>query len=218
MSPPTTPIKSSKRREADTVKKTRFFEAFDSQKRGEDGSLQSLAVKHGITKQTAYNWLRQRQIQGSPAYRRSRKLSKRLGRQPKLTDEQLRRLLSPSNPVRNQHYEHQIEHFGLSCGIRTLQIALRDRANHARQYKSVRIKQLSTSNKEKRKEYAKEHQEKTIDDFWANIYFTDEAHIDPSEVFQQYILREEGTRYEPENIQEMPEKKGIKLHITAWIN
>jgi hypothetical protein len=82
----------------------------------------------------------------------------------------------------------------------------------------VRIKQLSSSNKEKRKLYGKEHQEKTIEKFWANIYFTDEAHIDPSEVFQQYILREEGTRYEPENIQELPEKKGTKLHIATWIN
>jgi hypothetical protein len=217
MSPPTTPTRAIKRKEADTVKKSRFFEAYDSRTRGED-SLESLATKHGIAKRTAYKWLKKRQIQGSPAYRKTRKLSKRLGRQPKLINDQLQRLLSPSNPVRNQHYEHQIEHFGLSCGIRTLQIALRDRANHARRYKSVRIKQLSNSNKEKRKKYGKEHQEKTIDDFWANIYFTDEAHIDPSEVFQQYILREEGTRYEPENIQELPEKKGTKLHIAAWVN
>ena len=164
MSPPTTPTRAIKRKKADTVKKSRFFEAYDSQTRGED-SLESLATKHGIAKRTAYKWLKKRQIQGSPAYRKSRKLSKRLGRQPKLTDEQLQRLLSPSNPVRNQHYEHQIEHFGLSCNIRTLQIALRDRANHARRYKSVQIKQLSNNNKEKRKEYGKEHQEKTIDNF-----------------------------------------------------
>jgi transposase len=98
MSPPTTPTGATKRKEADTVKKSRFFEAYDSQTRGGE-SLQSLATKYGITKRTVSNWLKQRQIQGSPAYRRSRKLSKRLGRQPKLTDEQLQRLLSSSNPV-----------------------------------------------------------------------------------------------------------------------
>ena len=217
MSPPVTPNRANKRQEHDTVKKSRFFEAYDSQTRGEQ-SLQSLASQQGITKSTAHDWLRKRQIQGSPAYRRSRKFSKRLGRQPKLTDEQLQRLLSPSNPVRNQHYAHQIEYFGLSCSIRTLQITLQNRTNHTRRYKSVQVKQLSKNNKEKRKKYDQEHQNKTIDDFWARIYFTDEAHIDPSEIFQQYILREEGTRHEPENIQELPEKKGVKLHIAAWIN
>ena len=90
--------------------------------------------------------------------------------------------------------------------------------NHVRRYKSVRIKQLSNNNKEKRKQYDKEHQDKTIEEFWINIYFTDEVHIDPSEVFQQYILREEGICYKSENIQGMSEKTGTKLYITVWIN
>jgi hypothetical protein len=86
---------------------------------------------------------------------------------------------------------------------------------HARRYKLVRVKQLSSVNKAKRKNCGQEHQEKTTDESWANIYFTDEAHIDPTEVFQQYILREQGTRYEPGNVQELPEKKGAKFHIAA---
>jgi transposase len=90
MSPLFTPKKTVKHREADTVKKTRFFEAYDSQTRG----IQSLALEHNITKQTTYNWLKQRQIQGSPAYRRNRKLTERLGRHPKLTNHQIQRLLS----------------------------------------------------------------------------------------------------------------------------
>ena len=32
------------------------------------------------------------------------------------------------------------------------------------------------------------------------------------------ILRERGTRLDPENIQERGEKIGVKLHIAAWIN
>ena len=72
MSPPTTPNRAIKRREADTVKKSRFFGAFDSRAReGTLESLESLAIEHGITKRTAYKWLKQRQIQGSPAYQRS---------------------------------------------------------------------------------------------------------------------------------------------------
>ena len=33
-----------------------------------------------------------------------------------------------------------------------------------------------------------------------------------------YILREEGTRENPENIQERPQKQGNKLHIAGWVN
>ncbi|PVH79038.1 hypothetical protein DL98DRAFT_421223, partial [Cadophora sp. DSE1049] len=33
-----------------------------------------------------------------------------------------------------------------------------------------------------------------------------------------YILREEGTRENPENIQERPKKIGNKLYIAGWIN
>jgi hypothetical protein len=59
MSPPTTPTRAVQHKEADTVKKPRFYQAYDSQTRGEE-SLQSLATKHGITKRTASNWLKQR--------------------------------------------------------------------------------------------------------------------------------------------------------------
>jgi hypothetical protein len=74
------------------VNKCRFFETFDARTR----ESRSVATKHGITHQTACTWLKQRRIQGSPAYRRSRKLSTRLGRQPSLTNDQIQRLLSPS--------------------------------------------------------------------------------------------------------------------------
>ena len=59
---------------------------------------------------------------------------------------------------------------------------------------------------------------KGIDDFWQFHFFTDEAHIDPSSQAQGNILREQGTRYATENIQERGEKIGVKLHIAAWIN
>ena len=95
MSAPTTPNRALKHREADTVKKTRFFTAYNSQTR----PFQALARELQITRQTAHNWLKQRRIQGSPAYRRNRKRSTRLGRQPKLENEQIQHLISPSNPV-----------------------------------------------------------------------------------------------------------------------
>lgn len=67
-------------------------------------------------------------------------------------------------------------------------------------------------------EYGLEHQGKSVEDFWQFIFFTDEAHIDPSSNSVGYILREEGTRYDSVNIQERGEKTGVKLHIAGWCN
>lgn len=43
-------------------------------------------------------------------------------------------------------------------------------------------------------------------------------HVDPSSTAQGCIFREEGTRTDPENIQERGEKKGNALQVAAWIN
>jgi hypothetical protein len=48
--------------------------------------------------------------------------------------------------------------------------------------------------------------------------FTDEAHLDPTAQQQGYILREEGARYDVDNVQIRSEKKGVKLYIAGWIN
>jgi hypothetical protein len=86
MSPSTTPPTAVRRAEADTIKKSRFFEALDS-RTGE--TIRSIVTRYGIPPRTANYWVQQRDIQGSPAYRRTRKLSYRLGRKSKLTDTQL---------------------------------------------------------------------------------------------------------------------------------
>jgi hypothetical protein len=48
--------------------------------------------------------------------------------------------------------------------------------------------------------------------------FTDEAHLDPTSQLQGHILREEGTRYDVDNVQIRGQKQGVKLHIAAWVN
>ncbi len=42
--------------------------------------------------------------------------------------------------------------------------------------------------------------DKSVEDFWSYIYFTDEAHIDPTSQAVGDILRERGKRYDTENI------------------
>jgi hypothetical protein len=82
MSAPATSDGASRHGKADNVQKARFFEAIDSRTREE--SIPSIAIKHIISERTAYYWLRQRRIRGSPAYRRSRNISHQLGRRPNL--------------------------------------------------------------------------------------------------------------------------------------
>jgi hypothetical protein len=82
-------------------------------------------------------------------------------------------------------------------------------------------KEISKFNKGKREIYSRKNKIKPLCSFWDRNIFTDEAYIDPSSQRQDYTLREQlpfGDRYNPENIQERRERKGIKLHIAAWVS
>jgi hypothetical protein len=58
----------------------------------------------------------------------------------------------------------------------------------------------------------------TIEDHWAYRVITDEAHIDPNSRAVGDVLREEGTRYDVENVEERPPRVGSKFHIAAAIS
>ena len=213
----TPPPTNSRPGDYDTVKKLRFFNAYDA--RGPTDSLRSIAREYAPSLSTAHRWLKERNQLGSPAHRRTRKLSVRLGRRPAVSKEQCETLVSPSkNPVRDQLYEAQIEYHNLHVHPRTLQRRLRQTTNNAQRYKQAYIeKVISKKNRGLRVQYGQEHQDKTIDGFWQFVFFSDEAHIDPSSTAQGYILREQGTRYDTENIQERGEKTGVELHVAAWV-
>jgi hypothetical protein len=77
---------------------------------------------------------------------------------------------------------------------------------------------LSNKNKQLRVQYAKEHKSHTIENFWQHVHFTNEANFDSDQMYEERVLREEGTRYEAENLQTMPEMKKVKLHVVAFIS
>lgn len=79
-------------------------------------------------------------------------------------------------------------------------------------------KRISHANLAKRITYSQAHLNKTIQRFWQYKIFTDEAHVDPSEMRAGEILHEEGTRYDSENILELGGKAGVKLHVAAWVS
>ena len=212
---PKTPHRGTKACEYDTIRGTRFFEAFDT--KNPSKTLQNIADLHQIHKSTASKWLAQRERLGSPAYRRTRKLSHRLGRQPEASEMQARQLVSAPRSLRLQSYEAQIDSIGLDCRPRTLQLALTRHTKHRRRYKMQKVKKVKDEHKRKRHLYGKEHKDKSMG-FWEDIHFTDEFHIDPGEVCDQWILREQGTREDSPNIQERPLLEGVKLHAAGWIN
>lgn len=74
-------------------------------------------------------------------------------------------------------------------------------------------------NREERVTYGYDHAEHNIDDYWSHVVFTDEMHVDlSSQVVVGDILREEGTRYDDENIMERLPKEGSKFHVAGWVN
>src|SRR5687767_14981854 len=79
MAPPHTPTKP-KRHEFDTPQRARFYHAYDSQKNTK--SLASICKQDdvNIKPPTARRWLKEREILGSPANRRTRNRSDKLGR------------------------------------------------------------------------------------------------------------------------------------------
>jgi len=114
-----TPPNRIQARESDTVKKTCFFQAYDE--RDASQSVRSISRDFHITHPTGLKWLRERELFGSPAYRRTRKRSLKLGRPSKISAETCKMLVSPSrNPVRNQLYEAQLEYHHLPVKKRTL--------------------------------------------------------------------------------------------------
>jgi hypothetical protein len=91
------PPKRPKKHEFNSLKHTAFFYAWNTRENGT--SLRAICRQSEINfpHQTASYWLRQREIQDSPALRRTRKQSTRLGRPYQLVIEKLKSLLDPSH-------------------------------------------------------------------------------------------------------------------------
>jgi hypothetical protein len=162
----TPPQERSKDIEADTIKKSRFFNAWDTRETGV--TVRSICKKTKTTTPTGRRWLKQRAQLGSPALRRTRKLSDRLGRKSRISEETCKMLVSPSrNPVRDQLYEAQIEYHKLPIRARQLKTRLKQTTKNGRRFKMAYVKkEISGPNKDLRVKYGEEHQNKTVEDFW----------------------------------------------------
>jgi hypothetical protein len=198
---PSTPERAIPRLERSTKRRIRFFHDYDR----DHGSVPfpAICAVNGIARPTGYNWLQQRKTIGSPAYYHTRKLSKVLGHQSRVSKSTCKMLVSPSrNPVRDQLLEAQIEFHNLPIKRRQLSNKLKDCTNGGKRYKAAYIKSdYLKNNIKQRQKHGETYAGCTIENtvqFWV---FSDEAHFDPTAQKAGYILRERGTRLEPENIQ-----------------
>ena len=202
--------------EATSRIKAKFFLLLDTKEPHK--SRRQLFKDIGIANTTANRWIAERTRHCSPAVRRIGK--HRRGPPEIIPNDILDMLLDHGrNPVRRLPLPMQMAYHNIDCHLRTLQRALWIRKNNARMYRCAVVSDLSESQCNTRIEYGNLHKDKTVEDFWQYIYFTDECHIDPSQWAHEQVLREEGTRLEPENLQEVPSSlKGCKVHCAAFVN
>jgi hypothetical protein len=96
--------------EADTMKRTKFLTP-GMKTRIRKAGMNSRA-RIGYNPPTTTKWLNQREELGSPAHRRTRKLSDKLGRASRIQKKNVKTLLNPKkNPFRKERYEVRIKYF-----------------------------------------------------------------------------------------------------------
>ena len=123
------------------------------------------------------------------------------------------------NPVRKQVYEAQIEYYKLPVQRRQLQRKLKEYTNDGGRYTCIFVKKvISDKNKAERESCGSTHLYDPLFGFFDHIVYTDKAHVDPTSQAKHQVLREQGTRDDPENIEERPPLKGVRFHIAAWIS
>ncbi len=204
--------------EATTRRKCKFFDALARD--GSTKSLRRISKERGIGESTGRDWKKQREIMGSEAKRRTRPRSSILGANSRVTKAECKMLVSPSrNPVRKQPLDTQIAYHGLKVKERQLQRKLNEHTKGGGRYKCAFIKKvISKKNRQERGTYGNNNVYNPLFGFFDHIVYTDEAHVDPTSQAQGRVLREQGTRDNPENIEERPPLKGVRFHIAAWIS
>ena len=208
-STPTKKKRLKRHPEANTPQKARYFESL--RQRPRTGlTLDQIAEETGISTETGRRWRKFADQFGEPeAQRRSGK--HRSERPSKIAPETFNKLLDPTqNRYRDQAYEVQIDKHNLKTSTHTLQRSLKQHTG-ARRFKKRKVKLLSDQNKMARVEFAKKHENKTVQDFWQFVHFTDEAHYDSGAQEREYILRRSETVTNLENIQEMTFKNKLSV-------
>ena len=135
---PSTPLNSPKRQEYDTTRRARFFDAWDAKENHVGVSQVCQKLNFKLPPSTARRWIKERDIQGSPAIRRTRKQSSRLERKPIVSASDIQRITNQQDPIHEEPYEIQAKTLDGQPSARTLQA-------HASQAGARRFKKRYTT-------------------------------------------------------------------------
>jgi hypothetical protein len=115
-----TPSNSPKRQEYDTTKRARFFNAFNSKEN--DVSLAKVykTLDFKLPPSIARRWIKERDIQRSPAIRRTRKQASRLKRKSKVSILDIDKLTNQEDLIYKEPYEIQAKTLNSNPSTRTL--------------------------------------------------------------------------------------------------
>ncbi|KAF2026781.1 hypothetical protein EK21DRAFT_92136 [Setomelanomma holmii] len=189
---PCTPEQDKILKVPDTEERAHFFWHVDTRRKGE--TMADICASHGIGTATGYCWRRERAYFGD--WRRVRKQKaaekgQKLGRPFRVSDEKLQSLLTDeNNPVCNAPLEVQQQVNDISLCPRALRYNLSNRKD-AHVYKAAYTDELLPANKRLRQHYSDLYYNEELRGFWDAVYFTDEAHYNPTEDFQPpQILRQ----------------------------
>jgi transposase len=215
---PHTPPRETKQVTFDTIQRTRFYDAWDHKEKSEGISKICKGLPQPIAPSTGRKWLKQREQLGSPALRRTRKLSERLGRKPVLSESTLDEIIDPEGEDHSKPYQQIVKDRDLAISAEGLQQNCSKRKN-AKRYKKPYTKKISIDNKGKRVFYGQTHHKKVIR-FWRRVYFTDEGHFNSRDLAnkQEYDLCQPGTAERLENLREDPELPlNVTFHLSGGI-
>jgi hypothetical protein len=166
---------SPKRGEYDTIKRSRFFNAFDSKENNVGVAGLCKTLDFNLPPSTARRWLKERDSLGSPGLRRTRKLAARLGRKSKVSEADLEKVTNQEDPLHEEPYSEQAKTLDGRPSARTLQHHATQAG--ARRFKKRYTTEISKKNKPIRVEYGEKHEKATLTGFWSWIWFTDEVHL-----------------------------------------
>ena len=210
------------RREYTTPHRSRFFQAYDKAIKSTSFASICRRPEVNIPPSTGRLWLKQRKMLGSPAIRRTRRLSTNLGQPRRLDSPLLSSLLDPLNPLHTCSYEEQADQLPIKQSIRpkTIQQNLSKRLG-AKRFKKPRTPGIRAANKPIRVQFGDTHKNKSIRSYWRWIYFTDEVHMNSKELRDKpvYELRIPGSQNRFENMQETEMSDlNVTVHISAGIS
>jgi hypothetical protein len=160
---PTTPPKSPKRAEYNTITRTRFFDTFDNKE--STTSLRQITLQPDINvpPSTARRWLSLREKIGSPAHRQTRKRLSILGRKSLVSASVLETVTNQDDPIHNKSYEDQVKELNLPYQPSTLQYTANQAG--AKRFKKGYTSEISEKNRRERVDYGHHHKAKTLTNF-----------------------------------------------------